>query len=212
MLRDTTDLLPMSVPAPDMRQGGEVKANNSFSMAHLGAVIGMSHMAFGGLSENWLLKAIGENHWNASARYFGLKHPDFRDQSSRRLYASFVAVRLRELSLSKVREFDDLQVTCRLSRVADAQLASRQELRCNGRSVGCAELLSSFMTRKTEGCNRTVERGKIVRTGAETTEVASIKSELREAFRLMRADSWTCHLGFFRDNRKALAVLIHLRC
>lgn len=164
----------------------------------------MPHMAFGGLSENWLLKAIGENHWNASAGYFGLKHPDFRDQSKRRLYASFVAVRLRELGLSEVREFDDLQVTCRLSRVADAQLASRQEMRCKGRSVGCAEMLLSFMTRKTEGCNRTVERGKIVRTGAATTEVASVKSDLREAFRLMRADSWTSHLGFFRDNRKAL--------
>ena len=112
--------------------------------------------------------------------------------------------RLRGLSLSQVREFDDLQVTCRLSRVADAQLASRQDLRCNGRSVGCAEMLSSFMTRKTEGCNRTVERGKIVRTGDETTEEASKKSELREIFYLMRADSWTSHLGFFRDNRKAL--------
>jgi len=213
MLRDTTDLIPISAPASDMGQGEEVKADNSCNTALSGAVIeecsasaviGMPHMAFGGLSENWLLRAIGENHWNASARCFGLKHPDFRDQSSRRLYASFVAVRLRELSLSEVREFDDLKVTYRLSRVADAQLASKQELRCNGRSVGSAEMLSSFMTRKIEGCNRTVERGKIVRTGNEATEMASVKSELRENFRLMRADSWTSHLGFFRDNRKAL--------
>jgi probable biosynthetic protein (TIGR04099 family) len=166
-------------------------------------IVGMPHMSYGGLSESWLLKEMGHLHWRAAAQHFGQTRADFRDEANRRLYASFVAVSVKNLALFRAHEFDAVRLACRLNRVGASQLASRQVLTRKGQVLGQAELLSSFMARTREYCNRTVERGAF--GASPECGPPHHDAPLRTLLRDMRAGTWASHMGFEREARKPVA-------
>jgi probable biosynthetic protein (TIGR04098 family) len=52
----------------------------------------MPQMANSSLSENWLLKYLGDYHWQLLSKAFNLKSSDFKDENGNRLYATFVRI------------------------------------------------------------------------------------------------------------------------
>lgn len=84
-------------------------------------LVGMPHLSFVGLSENWLLKHCGDLHWSMLAERMGFGSSDFRDAQGRRLYAAFVAIQLEECRLEEIREDDRLEIVSELSRISRTQ-------------------------------------------------------------------------------------------
>ena len=52
----------------------------------------MPQMANEGLSESWLLKYLGDFHWNLISLGFNMKSSEFYDNENQRLYATFVRI------------------------------------------------------------------------------------------------------------------------
>ena len=69
----------------DFNEENELKLTDSIE-------IRMPQMANSSLSENWLLKYLGDYHWQLLSKAFNLKSSDFKDQNGNRLYATFVRI------------------------------------------------------------------------------------------------------------------------
>lgn len=139
-------------------EGERVPASNSAIGASV-VVVGMPELVPGGLCETWLLKTCGHRHWLMLARAFGQLEPDFRDAAGRRLYPSFVALRLDEARLDAVQEGARLIFEGDLVRISRTRFMSRQLVLCNGRPVARIEMISVFVFRESEGCNERIARG-----------------------------------------------------
>jgi probable biosynthetic protein (TIGR04099 family) len=120
--------------------------------------LGMPHLAYGGLSETWLLKELGHRHWLLLARGAGREVPDFRDADGATVYAAFIAVQVTDAALGAFREHDSLVLRSRLERISRTQFASRHELLRDGIPMGRVEMTSVFVKRKEKGKNRALAR------------------------------------------------------
>jgi probable biosynthetic protein (TIGR04098 family) len=109
--------------------------------------IGMPQMALGYLSENWLLKELGSLHWDYLCSSMKTKSNEVLDSQGRRLYATFVRVRVTlEDNLSAFDEGDDLHMSVTMSRFGRSSAQSAVKFESNT-SSGTAILLSTFSFR-----------------------------------------------------------------
>ncbi|MBU0801566.1 MAG: hypothetical protein KKA05_11275, partial [Alphaproteobacteria bacterium] len=135
--------------------------------------IGMPQLALGGLSENWLLKECGHQHWLALAKRLDLPVPNFVDQQGRQMYAAFLVVKISKAALHQVTENSQLWIETQLTRVSPSRSYSRHDLylegvavdgpyvdgqgvdgsNVNGQIIAQVELLSSFVSRAELGNN-----------------------------------------------------------
>lgn len=120
--------------------------------------LGMPQLALGGLSENWLLKELGDRHWMLLARMAGREVPDFRDADGAPVYAAFSALSVKEADFAALGENDRLTIRSDIARVSHTQCLSRHALSRAGRPVGRVDLVSAFVRRATGGGNHTVAR------------------------------------------------------
>jgi probable biosynthetic protein (TIGR04099 family) len=202
MRRDHSSALP-ATPVP--------KRTDSQSPLCLSptVVVGMPHLAFGGLSENWLWKECGHRHWLMLASELGLPNPDFRDGHGRRLYAAFTAIRLSNAKLSGVQENDELTFSGIIKRVSFTQYLSVQTVLSRDQPVAKIAMVSIFVRRRVNGSNRHVERASanavitppITRLNeADETDIISVTQQLR-------SNQWNEHFGF---SSLATADLAHV--
>lgn len=176
-------------------------------------VVGMPHLSFGGLSENWLLKETGHIHWQLLAKRVGLRVPDFRDEEDQRLYAAFVGVQVLEAELEEVREHDEIEIVSSLQRVSRTQFLSRHELRCRNHRKAVIEMLSVFLKRATPGSNHAMQRGIVKICDLGWSESEHQEHELARVARVLRADSpdWNV-AGFTPTKRKVTASFVFTPC
>lgn len=74
----------------------------------------------GGLSDSWLLRELGDLHWQSIAAALELGSQDIKDADGCRIYASFVRVRLEaDQSLMRCVEGDRLALDYELQRFGD---------------------------------------------------------------------------------------------
>ena len=121
-------------------------------------ILGMPHLAHGGLSECWLLKECGDIHWQLLARHHDLPLPDFRDRDGNRLYAAFVGLRLLDARLHKVSEHNPLQIASSLSRTTRTRFVSSHAITSGRILVGRLEMASVFVRRLAPRDNYSVAR------------------------------------------------------
>ncbi|ALM83302.1 hypothetical protein ASB57_10280 [Bordetella sp. N] len=123
----------------------------------------MPHLAYTGLSENWLWKECGDLHWERLARAHGMSRPDFRDASGNKAYAAFTAVRLIATELDGIGENDVFQLHAGLAPAGRAQFLSQQVLYRAGETTASAriEMLSAFVFRHSLRDNRSVGRASL---------------------------------------------------
>ncbi|MEO9653806.1 Pnap_2097 family protein [Marinomonas sp.] len=141
-------------------------------------LIGMPQLALGGISENWLLKECGHQHWLALAKSLNLPVPSFVDEHNRKLYAAFLVVRVSNAVLHRVTENSRLSIATQLKRVSPSRSYSRHDL-CleeeglSKQVIAQVELLSSFVSRHEEGNNQSVARNEMLKGGWSACEPAS---------------------------------------
>lgn len=70
--------------------------------------IRMPQMAINALSENWLLKEIGDIHWDLLSEGLEQKSSEFKDEYGNRLYATFVRINFSIIPLNRFKENDIL--------------------------------------------------------------------------------------------------------
>src|SRR5215467_6215679 len=87
--------------------------------------IGMPQMALGCLSENWLLKELGDLHWDRLCHSLRSKSSEITDSAGRRLYATFVRVRVSlERTLAAFTEGDELRLGIQITRFGRSSVLS----------------------------------------------------------------------------------------
>jgi probable biosynthetic protein (TIGR04099 family) len=171
----------------------------------------MPQLAASGLSESWLLKTCGHQHWKVLASMFGLAAPDFHAADGSKLYAAFTAVRLRDADLAQAREHGRFTIETRVERVSRTQFRSRHALSADGAECGALEMLSVFVRRAVEGVNRSVERaipsGRPVPFDptADADALAKLAHDFRKA-------CWSQAHGLHRERGRELATHVFQPC
>ncbi|PZR37253.1 MAG: hypothetical protein DI524_15300, partial [Ectopseudomonas oleovorans] len=132
----------------------------------------MSNLAHTGLSENWLLKECGHQHWMALAALYDRDLPDFRDAQGRIAYAAFTQMKSQGLQLQSICENRVFTLDTHLDRTAHNRHASEHRLLLGERCVGRINLVSTFVSRHVPGDNRSVAKACL----RDAPEVAIVPS------------------------------------
>lgn len=109
--------------------------------------LNMPQLLWGGLSENWLLKELGDVHWQQITNALNTASDQLTDSRGERLYASFVRLHWSGANISKFAENDSLELQSKLSRYGSKMFFSETD------GVGTsgafkANLMSVFSTRE----------------------------------------------------------------
>ncbi|WP_197707336.1 Pnap_2097 family protein [Sphingobium sp. LB126] len=157
-------------------------------------LMGMPQLSLHGLSETWLLKQLGHQHWMMLASLAGQKVPNFIDERGSPVYAAFSSISIQDGDFASVRENDELVVRSRLRRVTQTQMLSRHRLVVGGRYIGQVEMVSVFVRRGQDGGNRSVSR--FVVPGLPKPEPFRSREDLPGRAAAVRAGRASEHMGF----------------
>ncbi|KAA1242659.1 beta-ketoacyl synthase N-terminal-like domain-containing protein, partial [Aquimarina sp. RZ0] len=121
--------------------------------------LNISHLLSSGLSENWLLKELGDLHWEMISKSLDTKTSKIMDSNGERLYASFVRIQwsARE-SLFYFKENDEIELEGEISLYGNKMFFSEDTITSGNKSIS-ASLMSVFSSRKL-GDNEKLEKGK----------------------------------------------------
>ncbi|TWC59911.1 putative biosynthetic protein (TIGR04099 family) [Pseudomonas sp. SJZ080] len=172
----------------------------------------MPNLAYTGLSENWLLKECGHQHWLALAQLHNRPLPDFVDEQGRIAYAAFTAVKLWNLKLETIIENRSFQINTRIGRGGHARHYSEHEVRLGDRIVGHVGLLSTFVSRHVPGDNRSVSKACLSGTPAPVSEPPTVLNELHADNRRIRSGDWHSHHGIDRHSIEGARVFDFTPC
>lgn len=109
--------------------------------------IALPHMANSGLSENWLLKEMGDMHWSMLSKGLGKPTTELTDNAGNRVYAAFVRIRYSVSPLGLFRENAPLSLSGAISRHGCCNYFSTIQGRSNSNIIR-AELATSFSRRQ----------------------------------------------------------------
>jgi probable biosynthetic protein (TIGR04098 family) len=116
-------------------------------------LIGMPQLGPYGLSENWLLRHVGDLHWQMICEGLGELSRDIRDEQGHRLYASFIRVMWNATEpLSRFGESDSLSGTIKMVRYGDGLFDSETTLEVASASLS-VRMASLFSRREKEDSN-----------------------------------------------------------
>lgn len=136
--------------------------------------VGMPQLGLAGLSENWLLKECGHQHWLASAKCLGEPQPSFYDKHGRAAYAAFTGLHAESLRLSELDENDHFAIETSLQASSVCRFISRHTVYdAEGKCLGIVTMSSALVTRGVAGDNHSVARVQLdALAGAEQTAQA----------------------------------------
>lgn len=123
--------------------------------------LGMAQLAPEGLSENWLMKHLGDLHWGLIAKGLGQERAVFHAPDGRPVYAAFCASALDLAPAPSVAAGNDLQIWSRLGRVSPSRLLSRHYLSTPNGPVGELRLISTFVAHGPDGRNGRIARSAL---------------------------------------------------
>jgi probable biosynthetic protein (TIGR04098 family) len=156
--------------------------------------VGMPQMALGCLSENWLLKELGDLHWDNLCASLRCKSKEIADSRGRRLYATFVRVRLNlNDTLIAFSEGDELRLGIEMSRFGRSSVQSTIALDGDA-SSGTATLLTTFSFREERNNTSLVKSEPAAEFGASITPVVEASpffteySEIRRRYGRLHHD------------------------
>jgi len=112
--------------------------------------IRMPQMANSALSENWLLKCLGDIHWQLISKGFNKKSSDFKDDAGNRLYATFVRVNYSISPLNEFLENEIIEFTGNIEGFGNNSFISNITANCDHKKIN-AKLMTTFSIR--ENCN-----------------------------------------------------------
>jgi probable biosynthetic protein (TIGR04098 family) len=165
--------------------------------------LGMPQLGPVGLSENWLLRHLGNVHWGLICE--GLRTPSAAISTAEgdRLYASFARVRWRaSKSLKAFSESDVVGGRISINRSGESVYTSTADLTCSSASIH-VELLSKFSSRVKKNSNNAFRSGTPVMPASsdipnieEVSEFISDHRKLRTKKRFEEAFHWSENCNF----------------
>ncbi|WP_234859383.1 SDR family NAD(P)-dependent oxidoreductase [Aquimarina aquimarini] len=122
--------------------------------------LNIPQMLSGGMSENWLLKELGDVHWNMISEALGSRSDQIIDSNGERLYASFVRLQwsMKSNCLTDFNENEEVQLIGDLSLYGNKIFFSDDVLSGKNKNISTS-LMSVFSSRKS-GNNQQLEKGK----------------------------------------------------
>lgn len=123
-------------------------------------LLNIPQMLSGGMSENWLLKELGDVHWSMIADALDSKSDEIIDSNGERLYASFVRLQwsLNSRCLYDFNENEKVQLKGDLALYGNKMFFSEDVLLGDNKEIK-ANLMSVFSSRKS-GNNQQLLKGK----------------------------------------------------
>jgi probable biosynthetic protein (TIGR04099 family) len=153
--------------------------------------LGMPQLSGVGLSETWLLETSGDLHWSMVCHRLGAPSHELRDALGRRVYISFVAVRVTSECMDQFMEGDLLHYASSLIQCSPTRFESLHSWQCGSKTVE-VEMLSIFLRRREDGGNA-LEEAQPAR--ASEPGMGADATDLERAFR---------HQMWKRGGRKAV--------
>ncbi len=123
----------------------------------------MTNLSLCSLSENWLFKECGHQHWLALANYFNLELPKFsepftHDKNINVAYAAFISVSLTKANLNCIQENDYFEIATHLDGADRSKFYSIHYIEKDGNTIATVEMVSTLVSRKESGNNQSVFR------------------------------------------------------
>ncbi len=145
--------------------------------------IRMPQMANSALSENWLLKEIGDMHWELLSNGLEQKSSEFKDDSGNRLYATFVRINYSLSPLNLFLENEALCLNMEIKRFGKNTYHSAMKGRC-GEKIIVANLMTNFSRRQLDD-NSKISKGDPFEMINHIPEVTATPEFLNE-YRLLK--------------------------
>ncbi|SFI24731.1 Pnap_2097 family protein [Halpernia frigidisoli] len=122
--------------------------------------INMPQMCLEALSENWLFKEAGSEHWDLLCDGLGTSSSELKDDIGNRLYATFVRIRIDGTgNLSEFRENDPYEFDAKLSRFGMGMFFSNTNFKSENKSIKI-DMMTSFSVRKSTGDNKSLAKSQ----------------------------------------------------
>jgi len=109
--------------------------------------IRMPQMAKSALSENWLLKFLGDTHWQLITKGFKKKSSDFKDDNGNRLYSTFIRINYKVSPLCKFSENEIIGFNSSIKCFGNNTFLSRIIGNCGAKNIS-ATLMTMFSVRE----------------------------------------------------------------
>lgn len=115
--------------------------------------IRMPQMANEALSENWLLRYLGDIHWQLLSKGFEKKSSEFKDEAGKRLYATFIRVKYVISPLTLFLENDIIEFKSSIKGYGNNTFLSEINGNCENKTIGAC-LMTTFSIREKEDNNK----------------------------------------------------------
>ncbi|MEC8628990.1 MAG: Pnap_2097 family protein [Pseudomonadota bacterium] len=123
--------------------------------------LGMMHLSPNGLSEQWLLRHLGDRHWDLIAAAVGQEGIAFRDADGAQVYAAFCATSLDLPGQARAQLGTCVDIHSTLFQVTPRRLGSLHTLTGAGGDIGTVMMISSFLSHDETGSNRRLLRNDL---------------------------------------------------
>jgi acyl carrier protein len=125
--------------------------------------IRMPQMANEALSENWLLKFLGDTHWQLLTKGFDKKSSHFKNDFGNRLYATFLRISYGISSLNQFFENEIIEFISSIKGFGNSSFLSDIEGNCDNKTIN-ATLMTTFSIREKQNNNKISKCEPKVRT------------------------------------------------
>ena len=152
----------------------KVSENRTYSL-------NIPQMLWDGLSENWLMKELGDIHWKMISEGLETESDKLVDSNGNRLYASFVRIKWESNScLSEFSENEEIKAKSYLSKYGNKMFFSNGEVIGNNKKIK-TELMSVFSSRNSEN-NQKLVKGKPLNVEHKNIPVYNKLPEVAKTF------------------------------
>lgn len=148
--------------------------------------IRLPQMANSGLSENWLLKEMGDMHWQMLGKGLDQHTTDITDANGNRLYAAFIRVCYTVSPLGHFTENEKLMLKGAIKRFSDNAYISQIKGGCGDKKLN-ARLMTNFSARHAKD-NTRISNGKPFQPNGNAIELLQDTPHFYTEHRLMKKD------------------------
>jgi probable biosynthetic protein (TIGR04099 family) len=124
--------------------------------------LGMAQLSPTGLSEQWLLRFCGDQHWVLIAKALGQREAVFQAVDGRPVYAAFCATSLRFHAQSQPLLGKDAQILSSLFAVSDTRTGSTHQVMVAGKIIAELSMISSFVSHDATRSNTRIFRNSVL--------------------------------------------------
>lgn len=147
----------LAFAAPPASRGAEIGRDLTLDL-RLDLTLGMMTLGPDGLSEQWLLRLCGDQHWAMIARAMGQDSAVFADAEGRAIYAAFCATDLRLNRPATPLLGRAAGLHSALFGLGASQIGSRHVLTQAGEVLGQVLMISTFVGHDESGSNHRILR------------------------------------------------------